>query len=140
VSFGLRSFGVRPFALLNQPILPTPTPPTDTHDGGTWREYRRSLRQLAKIAEERRQASVDEAAEIGREIRAALSDAGDLPTEAVAEAASEVVAELPSGSAETLDLQQVEDWTPIYNALRELRVALQAAMDEADDEEVLLLL
>lgn len=117
----------------------------DTHDGDTWREHRQGLRQLAKLAEERRRAKDEEAGDIRREILAALGEAKPLEGGAeVRDALDAVAAVLPSRAPERVteaQIRRVTDWTPILAAMEDLRRAIEyERMLEQDDEEVLLLI
>ena len=125
---------------------PVPPPPViDTHDGDTWREHRQGLRQLAKLAEERRRAKDEEAGDIRQEILAALGEAKPLEGGAeVRDALDAITAALPSRAPESVteaQLRRVTDWAPIYAAMEDLRRAIEfERMLEQDDEEVLLLI
>jgi hypothetical protein len=112
---------------------------TDTHDGDTWRRYRKSLRNLAKLAEERRRAKDAEAGEVRLEILAVLEEAKDVPAVEVREAVAEIRDALP-GTSER-QIRRVDDWSPILRAVERLEAALayERMLDE-DDEEVLLLI
>lgn len=117
----------------------------DTHDGDTWREHRQGLRQLAKLAEERRRARDEEAGDIRQEILAALGEAKPLEGGAeVRDALDAVASALPSRAPERVteaQLRRVTDWAPIYAAMEDLRRAIEyERMLEQDDEEVLLLI
>jgi hypothetical protein len=107
-------------------------------------EYRKSLRNLAKIAEERRRATVEEAKEIRKEILAALGEAKPIQGSEVKAAVKAVSTALPGTTAARVtanQLTRVTDWTAIYQALESLRAAIEyERMLDQDDEEVLLLI
>lgn len=117
----------------------------DTHDPETWKEYRKSLRNLAKLAAERRRARDQEAEDIRQEILEALGEAKPLESGAEVRAAVAAVAHvLPSKAPEMVteaQLSRVTNWAPIYAAMERLESAIAyERMIEDDDEEVLLLI
>ncbi|NBW77374.1 MAG: hypothetical protein EBR34_16515, partial [Sphingomonadaceae bacterium] len=105
-------------------------------------EYRKRVKKLAEIADQRRRATAEEAGEVRREIQAILQAAQGVDTEPVQEALAEAEDALPADLT-VRGVRQVEDWTTIVGALLRLETALLAVPafdDDEEDLEVLLLL